>query len=202
MTPALNQKLAVLYAKAEQKVAAAAKRKKNTVVDAALLKKFEGGFPPSLLKVMSGECVAEDLGFHKIAMQIAITANVLGKDEAATLALCEGLIANHVSDGIRYNTPHKRKIELARLHQYTLGNPCYSFSVGGLKSLLPPGTPAPDLSSLPSAAGDVVGDGENDDGSQGGVTMAENGIWVKHEKGEQKVCDIHPQRTIGLVEAA
>ena len=179
LTPTLNQKLAVLYAKAEQKVLAAAKRKKNKVVDAALLKKFEGGFPPSLLKVMSGEVVADGLGFHQIAMQIAITANVLGKSEDATVDLCEGLITNHVSDGSRYNTPHRRKLELIRLHQYTHGNAAYSFSVGGIKSLLPPGTPAPDLSSLPVEAGGVTGDGENEDGSQGGVTLAENGIWCK-----------------------
>ena len=131
---------------------------------------------------MSGECVAEGLRFHQLAMQIAITSNVLGKPEAAMWAVCEGLIASHVSDGSRYNTPAKRAFELVRMHQYTLGNPCYSFSVGALKSLLPPGTAAPDLSSLPAGSGEVLGDGENDDGSQGGVTMAENGIYVKTEK--------------------
>jgi len=78
--------------------------------------------------------------------------------------------------------PAKRTFELVRMHRYTLGNPCFSFSVGALKSLLPPGTAAPDLSSLPAAAGEVLGDGENDDGSQSGVTMAENGIYVKTEK--------------------
>ncbi len=176
-----------LPSKAQQKVAAAVKRKKNTAVDAALLKKFEGGYPPSLLRVMSGECVAEGLGFHQLAMQIAITSNVLGKSEEAMLTGCAGLIANHQSDGSRYNTPEKRAAELKRMHQYTLGNPCYAFSVGALKTLLPQGTATPDLSSLPAEAGEVTGDGENADGSQGGVTMAENGMFAKTKEAGMSV---------------
>lgn len=106
--------LALLYAKARQKVDAAAKRKKNLVVDSALLKKFDGGYPPSLLRVMSGECVAEGLGFHQLAMQIAITSNVLGKSEEAMLALCEGLIAGHVSDArflLGTGPPEPKRVE-------------------------------------------------------------------------------------------
>jgi hypothetical protein len=55
---ALNHKLAVLFAKAENKVTAATQRKKSSKVDLSLLAKFKGAFPPSVQSIMTGECVA------------------------------------------------------------------------------------------------------------------------------------------------
>lgn len=49
--------------------------------------------PPSLLRLLAGELVAPNTGFHKIALQVAITGNALGLDEAQVLAACEGVIA-------------------------------------------------------------------------------------------------------------
>ena len=95
----------MLFAKAEQKVIAAAKRRKDSAKDVELLARFKGEYPPSLLRVMGGEPSAQGIGFHQIAMQIAITSNALGKKEPEMLALCEGLVQNHQSDGSRYNTP-------------------------------------------------------------------------------------------------
>ena len=34
-------------------------------------------FPPSLAKILAGEGTAENVGFHQIALQVAITANAL-----------------------------------------------------------------------------------------------------------------------------
>lgn len=155
--PLLNQRLATFYAKAEQKVAAAAKKRKDHTADAKLLQLFKGDFPPSLLKVMAGRGTAEGMGFHQIAMQIAITANALGKKEDAALAACEGLIQNHVSDGSRYNTPVKRRVELQRMIRYIQDNPCYDYSSGALRKLVPAGQPTPDLDGLPESAGAVLG---------------------------------------------
>lgn len=73
--PQLCQRLAVLYAKASGKIDSAAKRKKSAKKDFELLAKFKGQFPPSLAKVLAGEGTAENVGFHQIALQIAITAN-------------------------------------------------------------------------------------------------------------------------------
>lgn len=91
--------------------------------DATLLAKFKGQFPPSLQKVMAGEAVAPGKGFHNIALQIAITANALGKKEDEVIAACEGLLETHQSDGNRYNTPTKRRNEILRLMRYTGGQP-------------------------------------------------------------------------------
>lgn len=114
----------MLYAKAPAKLEAALKRRKNKKQDFALLAKFKGQFPPSLARVMSGEAVNGGVGFHSIALQIAITANALGKTEEEILELCEGLVNNLESDSTRYNTPAKRRMELARLHTYTQDNLC------------------------------------------------------------------------------
>ena len=49
----LSQKLAVLYAKAEAKVDAATKKRKDPKKDLELLSRFKGEFPPSLAAVMA-----------------------------------------------------------------------------------------------------------------------------------------------------
>lgn len=149
LTPTtLSNKFAVLYAKAEAKLEAAMKRRKSSKQDGELLNKFKGAYPPSLLKIMAGEGMADNVGFHKIALQIVITTHALGKTEEQMLAACEGLLANHVSDGHRYNTPNKRRGELQRLFRYTEGNPCYEYRRDAVRSLLPAGTSAPDLDGL------------------------------------------------------
>jgi hypothetical protein len=120
--PVLSQKLAVLYAKAEAKIEAASKKRKDSKKDFELLAKFKGAFPPSLAAVMAGT-VVPTLGFHSIALQVTITANALGKTEEQMLAACEGLIEKHQSDSTRYNMSAKRREELKRLYAYTPGNP-------------------------------------------------------------------------------
>ena len=133
----INNALAISYAKAEQKVGAAAKKKKDPAIDAKLLTKFKGDYPPSLLAIMSGQPSADGMGFHQIAMQIGITTNALGKREDQMLVLCEGLIQNHISDGARYNSPGKRKAELQRMFRYTQDNVCYSYSKDAVRRLVP-----------------------------------------------------------------
>lgn len=191
--PTLSQKLAVLYARAASKVDAASKRRKDSKKDFELLAKFGGAFPPSLLKVMSGE-IAGNAGFHKIALQVAISSNALGKTEAQMLAACEGLVANHVSDGARYNSPDKRRAELARLYTYTQGNPCYEYSRDAVRSLVPVGTLTPDLDGLTDeVTGAVTAEGtqgDDDGGFLGGVFITENGIFLRTEDGARKISTI------------
>jgi hypothetical protein len=47
---------------------------------------------------------------------------MVGADRDEMLALCDGLIENHQSDGTRYNTKNKRRDELVRMHRYTNSN--------------------------------------------------------------------------------
>jgi hypothetical protein len=117
--PRLNNFLAVIYSKAEQKVSEGVKKRGSAQKDLNLLNRYEGDFPPTLLKLMSGEGVAENAGFQRLALQIGVTANALGKKLDETLAACEGLCANHHSDSLRYNTLKKRRAEIARMYGYT-----------------------------------------------------------------------------------
>ncbi len=145
LTPTPTPNLAVFYATAEQKIGAAAKRKKDSSKDKALLARFKGQFPPTLAKIMAGEGTAEDVGFHQIAMQIGISSNALGKNEAQMLEACTGLIENHVSDGARYNTPAKRRAELSRMWHYTNDNVCYTYSKDAVRKIAPPDANTLDL---------------------------------------------------------
>jgi hypothetical protein len=91
--PRLNNFLAVAYSKAEQKVSEGVKKRGSAQKDLNLLNRYKGDFPPTLLKLMSGEGVAENVGFQQLALQIGVTANALGKKLEETLAACEGLMS-------------------------------------------------------------------------------------------------------------
>lgn len=133
---------------------------------------------------MAGD-VASEVGFHKIALQIAITSNALNKKEDDTIAMCEGLLQSHQSDSSRYNTPNKRRGELQRLLRYTQDNVCYSYSKGGVRSLLPADVPTPDLDGIVDAAGASAS------GSMAcGLFLMDSGIWQKSEDGAKQICDM------------
>jgi hypothetical protein len=199
--PQLNQKLAVLFAQAEQKVTAASKRKKDSSKDKELLARFKGQYPPTLARIMAGEGTAEDVGFHQIAMQIAITSNALGKKEEAMLEACAGLIENHVSDGSRYNTPAKRRAELSRMYAYTNDNVCYTYSKDAVRRVAPAGASTVDLDGVPGEAGAVLGDtGDDQDGYLSGVFLTEGGLYRKAENGAQKICPLAFRDVIAMTD--
>lgn len=196
--PTLNSALALLFSSAHDKVEKALKNRKKSKVDQKLLAKFGGDVPPSLLKIMQGEAVADGVGFQKIATQLSITAHALGKSEEQFLTLCAGLCDTHQSDGTRYNTPEKRRQELRRMYQYMRDNPCYEFSVGGIKSLVAAGVKTPDLDN----GGVDLGEDEDEEqpGEDGGeplewslthgMKVTSKGIFKKTEEGLVKVCAI------------
>jgi hypothetical protein len=142
---------------------------------------------------MAGELIAPNTGFHKIALQIAITANALGKPEEEVLAACQGVIEKHQSDGVRYNTPAKRRAELQRLLHYTQDNPCYEYRRDAVRALVPMGTPAPDLDGLTDeVAGEVTAEGANgnSEGLLSGVFVTEKGVFKRNEEGALMLSDI------------
>lgn len=146
--PTISTGLASMYLKAAEKVKdQLAKRAKAGAADEELLKKFNGALPPTVEMIMRGEGLLPGMGFQKIAMQLAITANALGKDPDEFVKACEGLYKNHAGDSARYGSPRKRKQELRRMLDYTHGNPCYTFSQGGIRSLLDPTQTTSDLDS-------------------------------------------------------
>lgn len=177
-----NPNLGLLYATSYSKVEKALKTRKKSKADAKLLQKFGGDVPPSIRSVMSGECKL-GVGFQKIATQLALTAHALAKTEEQFLALCAGLIDNHVSDGNRYNTPEKRRRELSRMYQYMAENPCYTFSIGGVKSLMPEGTSTPDLDEGAAA---IVADTAVEDFNQDHAVVITGGTTCIMREGQSE----------------
>lgn len=143
--------LGTLFAKARDAVAIKAKRTPGKVAK-ALQNRFRDclkvPLPPSLLALGSGAFPArEGAGFNLVALQFCCAAHALGTSEDDLVKLCSGLIANHDSDGRRYNTPRKREAELRRMFAYTENAP-YEVSIGGIRSILPRSVPANDLRGL------------------------------------------------------
>lgn len=148
--PKLSMELMVLFDKAQQEVNDKLKKRKKKAVDPATLRQRS---LPSLDALLEGRGIKAGTGFHTIALQLAIVAETLGWSEETLVEKAKGLTEVHESDSNRYNSPGKRRSELARMHRYINDNPCYEFSVGGLKSLL--NHDAPDLDGIPVTKEDV-----------------------------------------------
>lgn len=146
--PVFCPKAAALFETARAEVSAKGTRRKSwSKAEGELQRRFDGGAPPSLQGLLAGN-VPSAVGFNVLALQLALTAHALGWTDDRLISEAEGLIRNHASDGGRYNTPRRRASELRRMFHYVEGRTDYSFSVSGLRSVLPPGTPAPDLIGL------------------------------------------------------
>ena len=155
----LSVMLSAMFMKASERIDKQVKARAKFKGDTEALARFKGEFPDSVKRLMSGEGVLPGVGFNKLAMQLAITANALGKTEEQLVEACEGLVQNHSSDSSRYNSPRKRKEELRRMHAYTHDNPLYEFSAGGIKSMCAAGVSTPDLENpMQAHAGMVQGD--------------------------------------------
>lgn len=146
--PELNSSLTAMFNTNQTKVNDALKRRSKGNVDQDLLLRHKGQFPPTVERIMRGEGLAPGVGFQKLAMQLAITANALGKTSDQLVEACEGLCKNHNGDSERYNSPRKRKEELRRMFEYTNENPCYSYSRGGIRSLVDVDSSTSDLDGL------------------------------------------------------
>lgn len=178
--PTYAPDFALLFSKARDDTEKKLKGRRKGTRDKKLIEQYKGEVPPSIEMLMSGDIAEGDKGFHAIAMQIAIATNALGLTEQEVLEKSEG-ICNRASesDGTRYNTPVKRKRELRRLYHYMNDNPCYEFSVGGIKSVIIESHEAEDLdiSDVPRPdEGDLEGE-ESADPLFMGLTVRRQGVW-------------------------
>ena len=146
---------------------------------------------PSFEAMLRGEGIKEGVGFQKLALQIAITAHAKSMSEEQLLEAAEGLIQNHSSDGNRYNTPSKRKIELSRMWQYTADNVCYEYSPNAIVSLL--NHQAPDLQGLEltqEEAQEILAEGPPTEGAEyehANLVLTRNGAFTLTENGPKQV---------------
>lgn len=205
--PELSTYLSAMFVKFQEKVESSIKRQAKTSGDVELLAKFGGKLPPTIEKIMRGEGVKPDVGFQKLSMQLSIAANALEMKEDDFVKACEGLCKNHSSDSTRYGSTRKRKEELRRMWNYTHENPCYSYSKGGIRSLLASGEPSADLDGLAkeSSAGtveDVPEDAGEDEAPQDedaqpsdqslaeGVSIDRKGVHRSTQEGSRNISNI------------
>lgn len=205
--PELNTDLMVAFARAKQKVEDGMKERSKRKKDPLAGDKAKSSI--SIKMMMDGVGLKDGVGFHQLALQIAIIANTAGLTEDQMLEQCVNLTESHQGDSIRYGTPAKRRDELRRMYRYTSDNPMYGFSIGAVKVLL--SHPAPDLDGLivneqdikeeiATAAETKQSDSEAPDEFNdvaGGVTLSKFGVYVASEDGnKRRVCavsfqDIH-----------
>ena len=184
--PTLAHGLMALFDECKTKVSKAqvkAKKAKKLVLPAEL---------PSWDALLQGRGLKDDVGFHPIAMQVAITAHARGMSLDELLGAAEGLIENHVGDGHRYNSASKRRVELARMYDYTDDNPCYSYGAGAISALL--AHSALDLKGLEVSREEVEQAIENpeaatdgDEYEHAGIVLTEQGAFTMTENGPKQV---------------
>ena len=191
------------------------KQRAKSKGDAESLAQFKGEFPPTMVRLMNGEGLVPGVGFHKVAMQLAIAANALGKSSEDLVKMCEGLVQSHQSDGDRYNSPRKRKEELRRMHEYTQDNPVYEYSKGGLKSLCAAGTSTSDLDTPTERLGVGMVQGEEEDlpeeiktdiaaadsGMMEGLLILRSGIYRRTAEGSKQISPVSFSAPKALVDA-
>lgn len=205
--PQYNDRLGYLYASCETKTSDSIKTLKSKKSDTKLLEKFKGKVPTTLATVMKGEKLAENAGFHKIAMQLAIAAVAMGITLAEFLEQCEGLIASYDrGDSQRYNTPQKRREFLSQMYYYMDSNPNYSFKIGGIVSIMEKGV---DVSDLDSGGEVEPSDEPEEEGIPNSITkglrITPSGIFRKTEDGMQKVSELgmeNPSQLLDIITGA
>lgn len=145
--PTYSPSLAVLFSTARDSVAAKIKAKPKASKESAALKaRFGGKLPPSLLGLLQGH-FQSDAGWNRICVQVALAAHAVGLSESELIEQARPLIEGHRGDGGRYAAPSSREAELRHQFAYVLESG-YQFSIGGLKSILPPGVNTRDLRGL------------------------------------------------------
>lgn len=123
--------LSILYETARQKIQAL-KKVRTKPVDAATLRRHL----PIVQQLMNGDNVKEDIGFNKIAIQLALYAHEAKLSEDSFIEACAGLINKHNGDGYRYNSASKRTQELRRMYSYLEEGTGYEYAIGPIKSML------------------------------------------------------------------
>ena len=161
---------------------------------------------PSFEAMLRGEGIKADTGFHQIALQVSITAHARNMSAEELVEAAQGLIANHESDGSRYDSPDKRRRELIRMWDYTEDNPCYSYSPGAIRALLT--HMAPDLAGLEATKEEIDEGIAGSDGKEGeefdhaGVMLTTAGFSVPVEGGLKKVLALNFAEPTEMISAA
>lgn len=130
-----NPQLGLLYSQAKDRIEAAAKKVKARKKTSDEAQRFKGEWPATVKALMAGTAIKDGVGWNRIAMQLAMTADALGKTEEQLLTDAAPLIETYQGDSDRYGTQRKRRLHLQEMFRYLAGNITYTFNVGGLIAL-------------------------------------------------------------------
>jgi hypothetical protein len=191
---ALAVDLSVAFSAALHKVEDKLKARAKVKPDPKAKEKASG---ISIEMLMAGEGLRDGPSFNAIALQVAIAAVAAGRSCSEMLDLCSGLIKLDSWKVGRYGSEQAKYDELSRMYAYVNDNPCYTFSVGGIKSLL--SHAAPDLDGIPVERKDIqesidAKEGLTEEGApdeyndvSGGVTLNKYGVYTQGEFGPKRV---------------
>jgi hypothetical protein len=190
-----NSEIALLYAKARDKVdkGLATRRKKKPGTND--LKRFNGQWPETLKTILNGVGLKPDVGWNYIVVQLATAAVDLGKTEDQLIEDAKGILETYQGDSSRYGSAKKRERELRDKHRYFAENPCYDYSIGGILSMVDKETQAATDLTLGEFVADVVVEGEEVDEEDEGdepttqVRVNRNGLWSRGEQGWKRISD-------------
>ncbi len=198
--PRVNAKLALMFEDAHRKVGEMLKGKKRKAESISKVMNVwkQAQKDPDVMGMMfEGQGLREGAQFQKIALQISIYATTMGWTKEQMLERCTGLCDTHVSDGLRYNTPEKRRRELARMYDYMLEDDQYAFDPAPIAALMIPGLDFAEIGLRPEAPPEeeekrqkMIADNpeaailaEEQDSVRRGVKVTNRGVFVEKADG-------------------
>lgn len=193
--PSLCLDLSILYSKCKEKVDEKIKKRSKVKPDPRAIEKAKSA---SIGFMMAGKGIKDSAGFNEVAMQLGIAAHTAGTKLEDFLSDCEGLILSEGIEWNRYNSPQRRRDQLAEMYHYTQDNPCYLFSIGAVKALL--SHSAPDLDGIETTSEDIeeviaeskTQSTEIDEYADvaAGVDLSKYGTYVTTDFGKKRVCAV------------
>lgn len=209
-----NAAFAMMFDRARTRVTDMMRNKRKRAEKAhALLDPWKNAkrTPPTIEALMRGENLNPEAGFQAIAMQLSIYATSVGMERDDFVRRCEGLCANHVSDGYRYRSPEKRRAELMRMWDYMSENTLYEFDPGPIVRLMSKDHVATDLGVMdtrdhdddapakaeaappgddqPPAEGEVAGEVSDPHATiRRGLFQTKYGLFARHNENTVSIC--------------
>lgn len=170
---ALSPQLAAMFSDHQTKIGQRLRERAKKKTDDSMIRRFNGDWPDSVKALMAGENISKDAGLNKIALQLGILSNALGKTWEQHLDACEGLVKTYKGDG--HGTRRAVREELKRMFGYACGNNAYSYSPAAMAAIME----TPQLGrDLRGSAAPVAGANPEDMGDLSkGILLGSNGIY-------------------------
>jgi len=190
--PVFNGGLGLLFSVARDKVDAAAKKAKAKKKSAVSLTRFKGDWPKALTTLITtGEGVKDGTGWNRVAMQLSLTGQALGRTEEQVLTDLAPLIETYVGDSERYGSRVRRANHFRDMWRYLEGNITYDFDVAGLGSILDKGFDLAEMECDGYESEEAIEEDEEAEPTEGSeekpdalpVRLSSKGIWVRGEEG-------------------